>query len=393
MATIDSTGFTARTQTEILESLESRQLSDIDPNLDVSAESPIGQLNGVFSRELALLEQLLETAYDSHDPDKAVGAALTALCKITGTARRAADYTTVSLTCDLDSATTLESGTHFAEVAGNPDSRWTPVDDYTATASGSQSVPFRAENTGPISVAENSITVISTAVTGWNSVNNPSVESVGRDADDDPTLRTRRDADVAKTGSATVAAIRADVLAADASIIDVSVFTNRSDDTDSNGLPPHSVEVLVFDGTTPSASDTAIAQAIYDTVGSGVTIYGTGESGTATDPDTGESVSVDFSRPTTVSIYIDIDVTVDGDYDSDANFKTWLAAQANSLVTVGRDVYWRQIDSLAFSYPGVVNVTAFAIDDAASPMSAADVIIDTREIAYFDASNITVTST
>jgi uncharacterized phage protein gp47/JayE len=382
-----STGFNRKTVAEILSDIEAAQRAEISPNLDLSSATPWGQNNGIFANELGIAWEQLEVCYHAFDPDAAEDFLLTSLGKLTGTERRGASYSLVTLTCTLESGTTLESDVHFAAVDGNSDSLWTPDEDFTAPSTGDHEVVFRAQNTGPVAASQDTITVIHTSLVGWSAVTNPEAASVGRDVDDDATLRQRREAQLTATGSATTDAIRADVLEVDG-VIDCTVFENDSDDT-VDGMPPHSIEVLVYDGDPSAAGDEDIAQAIWNTRAAGIQTVG-GESAAATDA-LGESRTVYFSRPDVVDIYIDITVETGAGFVGAPELKNYLAEQAQALHGVGDDVRIRRVDSLVFDLAGVVDVTVFEMGITASPSGTTNVTIGAREIAAFDASRITVT--
>ena len=390
MSGITDTGFEVETLESILSRVELKQLADIRPDLDVSPESPVGQLNAVFANEIAELWQLGQQLYDSGDPDKATGDALAGTSKLSGTIRRGATFTTVVAELDLDAGATIETGVDWAQVAGKPNDQWTPVSNYTASVSGPQPVTFRSETTGPNPLSVDTLTVITGSPAGWNSINNPDPAAIGIVPDSDQLLWERRAASLAATGSATALAIKSDVLASDHDkIVSVEVFTNMSDDTDADGVPPHSFEVLVFDGVGQNADPNKIAQAIYDSAGATDGIYGS-TTGNATDADTGEVVAVPFSRPTVKNAYIDITVAT-SDSIVASELASYIATESQKLVATGKDIPWRQVDSLAFNFTNVSNVTDFAMGTSPSPSGAADIPVSSREIVYFDAGNINVT--
>lgn len=386
---VTSTGFNRKTTQDILTSIQTRQLSTISDKLDLSAVTPMGQNNGIIADELAQAWETLEICYHGFDPDAAEDFLLTSLGKLTGTPRRAASYSLVTLSCTLDSGTVLTSGVQFAAVDGNPGSLWTPNEDYTASSTGAQDVVFRANTTGPVSANAGTITVVHTSHTGWTAVTNAEDATPGRVADSDPTLRQRRESQLAAAGSSTVDAIEADVGALDG-VVSVRCFENITDTTDADGIPAKAIEVLVFDGETPAVADNVIAQAIWDSKPAGIRTYGD-ESGTATDAK-GESQTVYFNRPTSVPIYIDITVETGAGYVGDTAVKEQIVAQGAAFYGVGDDVKARQLDSVVFGLTGVEDVTVFELDTTASPSATANIAIASREIASFDTSRITVTT-
>jgi uncharacterized phage protein gp47/JayE len=391
-----STGFNRKTTQEILADIRARQLAEISSSLDLSTVTPWGQNNGIFADELAEAWEILEVCYHAFDPDQAEEFLLTSLSKLTGTDRRAASYSGVTLACDLDASVTLISGTHFAAVDGNPSSLWTPAEDYTAATGGTQDVRFRAENTGPIAANATTITVIHTAVAGWHGVNNEEDADEGRVADMDATLRQRREEQLTAVGSATVNAIESDILEVDA-VQSVTVVENDSDDT-VDGVPPHFIHAIVFDGEGADADNNAIAQAIWDSRAAGIGTTGS-TGGVATDED-GITHAVRFSRPDQIPIYIAATVTKGPNYDDlggATGLKTYLVEQLKSVHSVGQDVQYRLADSLALYHgglrTGVLAVSAFFIGTSPAPAGTTDIAISPTELAVFDTSRIGITAT
>lgn len=392
---VSNAGFLRKPVFAIRADIEASQHAEISPNLDLSSATPWGQNNGIIANEIGIAWEILEICYQAFDPDMAEGFLMESLCKLTGTERRAAGHSLVTLECDLEDGVTLESGVHFAAVNGDSTSLWTPVVDFTAPSTGTHAVVFQSENTGPIPAQPNTITVVHTVIPGWSAVNNPLAAQVGRNVDTDEELRARREAQLTAAGSSTVDAIRSDVLEIP-EVISCTVFENDSDGT-VDSMPPHSVEALVFDGETPAVDDDVIAQAIWNSKAGGIATVGN-ESGTAKDAQGGDR-TVYFSRPDVVPIYIDISVNKGPDYDAaggDAALAEYIATTLARVYTVGVEVDYRHVDSVALNFVGfkkaVAKVTAFTMGLTPSPSGTVDIPIDQREIASFDPSRIVVTS-
>lgn len=394
---VTPTGFNRKTVQDILADIEARQHAEISASLDLSTATPWGQNNGIFANELGIAWEMLEVCYHAFDPDQAEDFLLTSLGKLTGTERRAASYSLVTLDVGVDAGVTLLSGTHFAAVADDPTSLWTPVEDFSSgLTGGTYSVVFRAENPGPVRANAGTITVIQTPVPGWNSVNNPQDASVGREADNDATLRERREAQLTATGSATTAAIRSDILEIDG-VESCEVQENDSDGY-SGLLPPHSIHAIVFDGEVPAADNNEIAQAIWSSKAAGVYAYGT-TSGIATD-DNGVTHEVFFSRPTQVPIYIEATVVAAPGFNAlggVTGLKNYLVDELKKVHGVGQDVNYRLVDSLPLYFgglrEGVLNVTDFTIGGATGPTGTSDIPIASNELATFDTGRIGITVT
>jgi uncharacterized phage protein gp47/JayE len=389
-------GFNRKTTQDILSDIRAKQLATISTALDLSTVTPWGQNNGIFADELAAAWEVLEVCYHAYDPDQAEDFLLTSLSKLTGTDRRAASYSGVTLTCGLLTGTQLVSGTHFAAVDGNPESLWTPVENYTAATDGDQDVRFRAENAGVVSANSGSITVINTAVSGWSSVTNAEDADEGYEIDTDATLRQRREEQLTARGSATTEAIESDLLEV-AGVVSVTVVENDSDGT-VDGVPPHYIHAIVFDGEGIDADNDEIAQAIWDSRAAGIGTTGS-TGGVATDTK-GVTHAVYFSRPDQIPIYIAATVSKGLSYDDlggATGLKEYLVTELKAAHSVGQDVQYRLADSLPLYHGGlrvgVTAVSAFFLGTGAGPTGTTDIAISPTELAVFDTSRIGITAT
>jgi len=390
MPFVDATGLQIKTIEEILEELSAQQKAEIDATLNTAPDEPLGQLNGIFAAQLREIWEVAQVAYNGFNPDAAEGFLLEKLSALTGTLREGATKSTVEATLDIDLGSTLVAGTHFANVVGDPDNRWTPVADYVGTGGGVQLVDFEAENAGAIVANAGTITVISTPVVGWNSVTNAADANVGKEIDTDAELRQRREEELRATGSSTVDAIRADVLA-DEDVEQCTVFENTSDTVDSNGVPPHTIEVVVYDGTPPQLTNNYIAQLIFDTKGGGIGTFGT-ESGTAVDS-LGSFHTVYFSRPTEVTIWLDatLEIDISSGYAGSAAAKSALVGLNESTLLVGRDFFANAAVEVLMALSGVYEISALLTGITNPPtLSYGTLVIGPRQLGRIDTGRITI---
>jgi hypothetical protein len=391
-------GFRAKTQREILDEIETDQKADISPTLDVSAQSPDGQRNAVVSRELALLWELLQVANDGLDVDKAEDDQLITLCKLTGTTPRAATFSEVPCTCNLDAGTVLTPGVHFASIADKPDVLFTPKLSayplgFTAPTTGNHSVTFVAVNAGPVLANAGTLTTIATPITGWNSITNPLDAKPGQPADSNPTLRERREQELAAAGSGSPNAIKADLLRLTDEngtqvVLSAQVLNNTGMVTDADGVPAKSFEAIVDDS--PTLPNDQIAQAIFDVAGAGIYAHGT-LSGTAVD-DEGVEYPIKFSRPTDKNVWITFETVVTTSaYPGDTEFKTQVVTYLRDRVGVGDAVTellcWGAVASVA----GIKSVGAIKLGFSISPALSDDLTPTKRERPRFDTTRIVKT--
>lgn len=237
---------------------------------------------------------------------------------------------------------------------------------------------------GAIIGLANTLTVISTPISGWDAVENFLDAALGQLEETNAAFRTRRIAALAGLGNATFEAIRGSLLAL-ANVISVSLFVNDTGAVVS-GRPPKSFEALVLGG-----ADQDIFDEIFLNKAAGIEPFGT-TSGTSIDSQ-GNTHDIEFSRPSSISIWLDLTLTVDSDYPADGD------ALVEALVNAWGDGLGIGVDVVVFPYlvasfesvPGILDVVV-DIGTAVSPTGDANITIDETEIADFDSSRTTVTS-
>lgn len=377
-------GFSRPSVQELIGLCEADERADISPTIDVAPDQIVGQLNGIFNNRLGVAWEALEAVHDGNDPDRAEDDQLISLSKITGTNAEGASKSFVVESVTLEVGTGLQAGVHFAHVQGKPAVRFTPKVDFTAPGPGSPAtylVTFEAENAGPVQVAANTLNVIATPIDGWTATNNGADATIGRNADDNEQLRLRREQGVQRSGSSTRDAVRADVLAVD-KVTSCQVFENYTDETDANGLPPKSFEVVLWDDA--GADDDAVAQAIWGSKPGGIQPIGA-ETGTAVDKK-GKPQVMRFSRATAVPIYLEFDLKKREGYVGDTDYKLDVATSLNVEFGTGESVDF--YDVLIATQGLGAKVSAVRIGTAPSPTGDDEVPISNLQIARFDSSRI-----
>ncbi len=384
------TGFSRKTLEEIVQELSDDEKAQIDARLNTQPEEPIGQLNGIIGSKLAELWELAEAVNAGRFPATATGFQLDQTSSITGTLRGPATKGTVTLTVTATAPTTIPAGS-VVQVLGDDSNRWVTLADAVFAAPGSTSVEAEAEVAGTFIANPGTITVIVTPVAGWDSVTNPASATPGAEIDTDAQLRIRRENELSRAGSATVDAIRTDVLDVE-DVTSVTVFHNPTSFVDANGLPPKTVEVLVIGG-----ADQDIRDAILATVAAGIDTFGT-TVGTATDSQGGVH-TVRFSRPVEIDILVEIDLSIDAQaYPSggDALVQAAIESYTNGL-PVGNDVFLAQVSAAGIdAAAGIINVTAVRIGSVSPAIApvASDYTITARQLATMSAAaNVTVATT
>lgn len=372
-------GFVRKTRADILASIASKQRDLISKFLLTDSENTvIGNLNSPVVDELAIAWEAIEGAYHGFDPDNATGFLLKALAALTGVDAEGATKGLVTATVNLDASQDFEAGELVAHVDGDTSNRWVNKDAVSSTSAGDYQVVFESETAGSDAIAPaGTLTVIAQGTSGWNSITNASDATPGQDEEEIEELRQRREASLSPSGESTLPGLKTQVLAVEG-VESVLVLENTEDVT-ANGLPPHSMRVVVWDGNPAAADTTEIAQTIYDNRPGGANMIGSVNANiTTVNGETGVLVT-NFDRATQHDLSIEIDYS--GDDVSFDDVKDALIAAAD--YDIGEDVDYDKLKCAVVVLDGVDAVNSFTIDGGTS-----DVVIGDTTIALLDSGNI-----
>lgn len=441
-------GFNKKLLVDILASIEARQKATISGTLDVSGDSPVGQFNGSIGEEIKELWDVAQDIHTARDPNNSEGAALDSLMAITGAQRLEATKSTLTaagfnpLTLTGTPATVVLSGSQ-ASVTGPGEvfettadatitllAAWTPTTAYVigdrrtnsgnayeveiagtsagaggpggtdpltpevdgtvtwrfmGVGTGAIDVDALAILTGPTVANAFTLTTIETPVAGWAGVTNLSDATTGTDVQLDPAARSRREDLLRQSGKATLEAVRAAVLTV-LNVDETIIFENTTLVTDGEGVPGKSFETVVLGGL-----DASIRQALFDTKPTGIQAFGA-VSGTVVDSQ-GISHTIEFSRPTTLPIFLAYTLVTNANYPADGDAQVKAAAKAlGDALSIGADVIFELFKCAAFDITGVIDITSFFMDIAPAPAATANIITTNRQLATFDTGDITVSS-
>lgn len=444
-------GFVPMPLTAIRADLEAAIRIAFGASMKLGDRSAFGQFLGILAERLALLWELLEAINSSQDPDKAVGALLEALCALTGTFRPLASYSSVILALTGVPATAVASGSRASTSSTSKEfsttttgtitllSTWAPttsyafnarvtlggnayqctlagvsagsggptgtgtaiVDgaahwDYLGLGTGACDVAAQAVDTGPVTAFARDIATITSPVSGWQGVVNVLDANAGRDLATDEELRVLREQELGGFGEATVDAIRAVLLRITDGVqrvLAVTVFENKTDATDGDGMPPHSVEALVRTEWSPGDDrDQLIYNALLQHVAGGIVTTGSTTGSAIDSQDTVQVIK--FSRPTEVEIAVILNVEKDGDYPDDGDDLVAKAVVAwGNAQSTGKNAVASRIAAAAFDVDGVLDVTALIAISPSVPSLGTTIPISLRQLAVYDTSRITVVTT
>lgn len=236
-----------------------------------------------------------------------------------------------------------------------------------------------------------SLNAIDSQIVGWDSIYNFVAGDTGRNIETDEELRIRHADGVRASGSATVKAIRARMLAEVDSVEYVSIYENRTN-TIVDSMPPHSFETVVSGGTNQE-----VANKLWELKPAGIETYGN-TSVQVTD-DNGDIQLVEFSRSTDKFAWIRVSVNALNSEETlsvsitDA-IKNAVLSYGNTI-GIGEDVITQRFYGPIYSATsGIGNITVEAaltnlISDTPS-YSTTNISVSRAELAKFDLTRISV---
>lgn len=336
--TLDGDGLTLKTLPELVEELEIGVKDIYGDDVNVSADSPDGQLINIIAQAGIDLRELIEDVYTSFDPDQAEGTVLDQRAAINGLKRNGGTFTVTPVDITVDRSVTLTGLDEDSSELEIPSGVYTVKDDAgnqfvlldTITLSaGTHSLSFRAEKLGAVQVSVDTITTAVTAKAGVTGINNTAgVSTQGVDEESDAAFRTRRQRSVAIASVGFLDSIESAILDLDG-VTACLAEENNTDVVDSNGTPGHTLWIIVEGG-----SDADIGNVIYAKKSAGAGLRG--DEVVTIDRPNGRTIDIKFDRPGSEDLYARFNVTVIGGgvIDTD-NLKKQVVE--NVLYEIGQD--------------------------------------------------------
>lgn len=384
-----STGFERKPFATILGDIQTRTRARLNaPTLSLDELDPFGAIVHTVSEELDQVWQLAEAAYYAFDALNAEDFLLFALGSLSGVEQLAPTTGLVLATVTLEAGKAFAPGELVASVSGEPENQWANRDAVESTTAGEYPCWFISVGTGSSYRAPaGSLTVIAQRKTGWIAITNAADAAPGEDLESADAFRVRRDGSVSRAGSASVSGIQADVEAV-ANVRQARVFENVLD-VPFDGLDPHSVRVIVWDGVPSEANDAEVAQAIHDSKSAGISALGS-LTGNAVDRN-GDTVPVNFDRAGLIECYCAVTVVAPGGADVTS---IRAAIQSAFPMRIGKGVLMLKANAAALSVEGVLDISSFALDTVYPPVNTStNLTASNDEVLVLDSANIEVVIT
>lgn len=395
---IDANGLQTESLADEVSNLNSGFQGIYGSDIIVDSNSSDGQLINIFAQNIVDLLELLTAIYNNFDPDFAQGVVLDQRVAINNIQRQGATYTyqNVQITTDralnlqgLDDQANNPDGLGFT-VGDNANNQFILLDSQTIASAGTYTFTFRAKNLGAISTAPNTITNPITVVLGVTAINNATSQtSIGRDGETDYQLRERRKQSVALGSTGYLNGLQGAIQNLDG-VVDAKVYENYTNVEDGDGIPAHSIYVVVDGG-----ADSDIGNQIYARKSAGCGMKGDEEYEITTPA--GQIFTAKFDRPNAENLHITfgIQALVAGQsFDTEAikqyivdnvTFRIGQAAIAEALAVVAQAA----IDSTTGVNTGAV--TNLQVSNDGSTWEYYLTVSDIKNIFSLSTDNIDIT--
>lgn len=251
--TVTPAGISRPAYSDIFETLQASFQSIYGSDAYIQPDSKDGQMLAIVAKAIDDVNSACVAVYNGFSPATAVGNALSSNVKINGIKRSVATNSTVLVRLTGVVGTVIPEGSIVADANGN---RWI-VPEATIPGAGFVDVTATAEKVGSIDAPIGTITQIQTPTRGWQTVTNTTTADIGAPVESDAALRLRQATSVALPAQTTLDGLVAAV-AELPGVTSVKAYENTGDATDSNGLPEHSIALVVRGGVNTAIADTII---------------------------------------------------------------------------------------------------------------------------------------
>lgn len=381
---IDDSGLHIPTYQDIMDYLEEQVRLIFGNDIYLGDDAQDYQLLSVFAAKLFDVMQLAELNYNNRSPATASGAALDTLVAINGLQRQPATASTATVTLTGTAGAVISRGAVQQKSTGY---LWSLPQTVTIGSGGTAEALVTCQQLGPVIAVPGDLSIIATPTAGWTAVTNDDAADLGRAVETDAELRARQALSVANPSQTIIESLTGG-LASVPGVSLVRVYQNDTNETDANGLPPHSIEAVVQGG-----ADYDIAYQINLRKDDGVSTNGE-ESVDVVDT-AGQTHTIKFSRPEDTPIYVSINLQKLPGYKGADSIKNAVAAYINAL-GIGEDVYTSAVLVAAMASMTSIsnpefNIKTLTLGTSPSPSGSEDISITYRAKASCTVANITVT--
>lgn len=382
---VTSTGISGPPYADILTSLKASYTNIFGSDAYLEPDSQDGQLLAVFAQAIYDTNSAAIAVYNQFSPATAQGAGLSSVVKINGLQRLVPSNSTVA--CQVVGvAGTVITGGIVQDINGN---QWS-LPTTTIPGGGEVTVTATSLVLGAITAGSGSVTIV-TPTLGWQTATFTSSAAPGNPVEDDATLRQRQSVSTSLPAQSIIGGIYG-ALANVLGVTQLKIYDNDTGSADSNGVPAHSIAVVIEGGDA-----TTIAQTIEEKKTPGTGTYGT-TTVVVEDP-VGVPVTINFFIPAQDTIIVALTIKALTGYVSSTGtaIKQAIVDQINSLGIAGNQGLLSRSTLFAAAYntafPATYNVTALTLAISPASPGSADLTIPFNVLPISALANITLTVT
>ena len=271
---LDANGLQTATRQELIDYYTEQFETIYGFDINLESSTPDGQMLGIFVQTVLDLQDLVLQVYNNFDPDNALGRVLDQRVAINGIQRQGGTYTITDVTITLSASANLygldQEDEEIYTVADNAGNQFQLITTQLGLGIGAHVLSFQAVDAGEVLTVPNTITVPITVVLEVSAINNPSTyTTLGENEESDAALKVRRQVSVSLASQGYYQGLLA-ALQNINGVSDAFVYENLTNATDVDGVPGHSIWVIVGG----SGLDSEIAEAIYTKRNAGCGMYG-----------------------------------------------------------------------------------------------------------------------
>jgi len=296
ICTIDETGIHAPDFPTVLNWLKDQYRAIYGQDVYLENDSQDGQLVGVFARAIHDCNSACVSVYNAFSPSTAQGTGLSSVVKINGIARALPSYSSVDLRLIGQAGTTIVNG----NASDENNQQWNLPPTVTIPPSGEITVTATADAQGAVRAQAGTIANIGTPTRGWQSVTNLLAAVEGAPVESDADLRRRQAVSTALPSLTVLDGITGAVASLNG-VTRYKPYENDTGLTDANGIPSHTISLIVEGGDAQAIGDSIMTK---KTPGTGT--YGTTQVNTVDAFGLGHVIS--FFRPTVIPVAVSMQI-------------------------------------------------------------------------------------
>lgn len=349
--TVGLTGILIPAYSDIYASFQATFSSIYGGDAYIDPDSQDGQLLAAIAQAVADSNAAAVAIYNSFSPVTSQGAALSSNVKLNGIARGIPSYGQVNLTIVGPVGTTILNGI----ASDSLNNQWALPASVTIPPAGFIIVTATAVALGEIPAAIGAITTIVNPQLGWQSVTNASVATPGNAIETDAALRQRQTVST-ELPSATILDGIVGAVDACAGVTQVRAYENDTGSVDINGMPAHSMGIMVIGGAT-----TDIANAIMLKKTPGSPTFGS-TAVNVTSP-SGIPMTINYTVPAPMTVTAALTIKALSGYTTGitANIQTALANYINATLIGGGIAGVVEWDNAITAIKSVANSNTFKV--------------------------------